>query len=910
MAFQHETFRQERFSLLLLEPGEIYFDDFSVNYYPVDHDTEDINHVNEKRKQRGHLKICSKSAVFVPKEKEYPILKIPLKNVSSIDEYSGNLYSKTPSKDKGFVIKSDVCVEMKKDNIISPYLFKKKEAQHLFELNYVTVEDCLPSLCQLHRASTLPPADQGAMISAIVLSRQSRVKFNTSWLDDLYERIEMESQADKITPLVTNPGRVMVTTSRLYFQPFNNVETATLIRVKLKEIGQIIKRRFLLKQIGLEIICGDSTAQPHLYLAFKTQAERDALYDTVIKQEEVQLTQSDQQDMTLKWQNGVISNFDYLMFLNSAADRSFFDLTQYPVMPWVIQDFSSPTLDFNNPDTFRDLAKPIGALNDERLARMKERYADMPEPKFLYGAHYSTPGYVLFYLSRQAPEYVLCLQNGKFDQPDRMFNSLWDLWQNCLHGAADFKELIPEFYQGNGEFMINSGVCNFGVRQDGRPVGNVDLPPWAASPSDCIHKLREALESDHVSRHINEWIDLIFGYKQRGEEAEKADNVFYYMTYEGAINLDSITDPNERACMEIQIMEFGQVPKQLFTSPHPVRHGPKIERPLLSPSTCKPKREEVERSDNDYSKNGTAHRADFTTLKEVIRFSLHKSAISDVQLCLKKKMAVSVSQDSLFKMYSIEEQRQLRSVPLSNMALSSCLVLPEGKTVIVGSWDNNVYFYSVEYGNVLDTLHAHDDAISHVCWHRDVLYTASWDSTVKVWEFHQPGSQHDFKAAEFVLQLDHENGVTVMALSEPAQRLVSATRDGQVYVWDLATYALHNVFHVHAGTIAALDIIVDKDQIVTCGEDKYLRVLDLESGTEIFVKDMKQTVLCLGLSSSTVLLGLETGKVQVWDMEKACQIHEIKAHNGPVTCLHVSADSSVVTGGEDRSVCLWRPDMR
>jgi len=52
----------------------------------------------------------------------------------------------------------------------------------------------------------------------------------------------------------------------------------------------------------------------------------------------------------------------------------------------------------------------------------QERYDDMPEPKFLYGSHYSTPGYVLFYLARIAPEYVLCLQNGKFDQPDRMFN--------------------------------------------------------------------------------------------------------------------------------------------------------------------------------------------------------------------------------------------------------------------------------------------------------------------------------------------------------------------------------------------------------------------------------------------------------------------------------------------------------
>ena len=46
----------------------------------------------------------------------------------------------------------------------------------------------------------------------------------------------------------------------------------------------------------------------------------------------------------------------------------------------------------------------------------------MPEPKFLYGSHYSTPGYILYYLARVAPEYVLCLQNGKFDQPDRMFN--------------------------------------------------------------------------------------------------------------------------------------------------------------------------------------------------------------------------------------------------------------------------------------------------------------------------------------------------------------------------------------------------------------------------------------------------------------------------------------------------------
>ncbi|XP_052815113.1 LOW QUALITY PROTEIN: protein FAN-like [Mya arenaria] len=824
------------------------------------------------------------------------------------------------SRDKSLKITSSAFVEMKKDNVISPYGFQKGEQSHVFCLNYVTVEDCLPLLCQLHRASTLPPADQNSMITAIVQSRQSRVKFNTSWLDDLYEKIELECQADKITPLVTNPGRVMVTTSRLYFQPYNNAETTTLIKVRLKDIQSMTKRRFLLKQIGLEIICRESLMSTSV-LSCKSPAERDNLHDKIMAQKDVSVESSEQQDMTLKWQNGVISNYDYLMYLNSAADRSFYDLTQYPVMPWVIQDFTSTRLDLENPETFRDLSKPIGALSEERLARMKERYDDMPEPKFLYGAHYSTPGYVLFYLSRLAPEYVLCLQNGKFDQPDRMFNSLWELWQNCLHGAADFKELIPEFYESNGNFMVNTGVCNFGVRQDGRPVGNVELPPWAEDSNAFIRKMREALECDYVSKQIHNWIDLIFGYKQRGEEAEKADNVFYYMTYEGAVDLDSITDPNERACIEIQIMEFGQVPKQLFTTPHPVRHGARIEHPIsgshsvaAANGTVKDQSCLVEKDCDKENMSETnkvlPRKVDFSSLNEVLRFSLHKQAITDVKLCLKRKMAFSVSQDGLFKMYSLEEQRQLRSVPLTSMALSSCVVLPDSNTVIVGSWDNNVYFYSVEYGHVLDTLQAHDDAISCITWKNDMLFTASWDSSVKVWQFTVPLSQNDFSAAEFLLQLDHDYSISDVAVDDSCATMVSATKEGQIYVWDLLTYSLNNMFHAHQGKINSIQLLSDRRQIISCGEDRYLRVLDLDSGTASFVKDMKENVLSLAVCYQHVVVGLDGGQIQVWDMERAILLNTCQAHTGGVTCLHISDDHTLVSGSMDRSVCLWRPAFR
>ena len=258
------------------------------------------------------------------------------------------------------------------------------------------------------------------------------------------------------------------------------------------------------------------------------------------------------------------------------------DIAQYPVFPHVIRDFDTSTLDLSNPDTYRDLSKPMGALNAKRLEYFRDRFRSMPsvsdtnaesgvDPPFLYGTHYSTPGYVLFYLVRVAPEHMLCLQNGKFDSPDRMFISVKDNWASCLENPTDVKELIPEFFCGDGSFLTNALNLELGYRQTGKKLGDVELPPWASSPKDFVTQHAKALESDYVSRHLNEWIDLIFGFKQSGPAAEKADNLFYYLTYETSVDMDQISDPAQRAVMELQIQEFGQTPHQLFTEPHPKR---------------------------------------------------------------------------------------------------------------------------------------------------------------------------------------------------------------------------------------------------------------------------------------------------------------------------------------------------
>ena len=169
-------------------------------------------------------------------------------------------------------------------------------------------------------------------------------------------------------------------------------------------------------------------------------------------------------NMTAKWQRREISNFEYLMFLNTIAGRTYNDLNQYPVFPWVLTNYTDPELDLSAPTNYRDLGKPIGAINQSRRQYFVERFeswgkqneendaeaskdnkdgGEQQIPPFHYGTHYSTSAFVLNYLLRLEPftTMFLALQGGKFDHPNRLFHSIKDSWENCQRDTSDVKVL-------------------------------------------------------------------------------------------------------------------------------------------------------------------------------------------------------------------------------------------------------------------------------------------------------------------------------------------------------------------------------------------------------------------------------------------------------------------------------------
>uniref|UniRef100_A0A8K9WNN0 Lysosomal trafficking regulator n=1 Tax=Oncorhynchus mykiss TaxID=8022 RepID=A0A8K9WNN0_ONCMY len=358
-----------------------------------------------------------------------------------------------------------------------------------------------------------------------------------------------------------------------------------------EEIKEVHKRWWQLRDNAVEIFLTNGRT---LLLAFHTTKFRDDVYHNILTSDLPNLLEyGNITALTHLWGSGQISNFEYLTHLNKHSGRSFNDLMQYPVFPFILKDYISETLDLGDSSIYRNLNKPIAVQSKEKEDRYVDNYKyleeeyrkgahdDDPMPPvqpYHYGSHYSNSGTVLHFLVRMPPftKMFLAYQDQSFDIPDRTFHSMNTTWRlSSFESMTDVKELIPEFFY-LPEFLVNREGFDFGVRQNSERVNHVNLPPWARNdPRLFILIHRQALESDQVSQTLCQWIDLVFGLKQKGKAAVHAINVFHPATYFG-MDVSSVEDPVQRRALETMIKTYGQTPRQLFSASHISRAGPRL----------------------------------------------------------------------------------------------------------------------------------------------------------------------------------------------------------------------------------------------------------------------------------------------------------------------------------------------
>nr|XP_057914289.1 lysosomal-trafficking regulator isoform X7 [Doryrhamphus excisus] len=416
------------------------------------------------------------------------------------------------------------------------------------------------------------------------------------------EPIRFTRRCISVAPARETAGELLLGKSGMYFvednaadahdiQSLHGETEAPSFSWTYEEIKEVHKRWWQLRDNAVEIFLTNGRT---LLLAFDNNKFRDDVYHNILTSDLPNLLEHGNiTPLTQLWGSGQISNFEYLTHLNKHAGRSFNDLMQYPVFPFILRDYTSETLDLQDSTIYRNLSKPIAVQSKEKEDRYVDNYRyleeeyrkgireDDPMPPvqpYHYGSHYSNSGTVLHFLVRMPPftKMFLAYQDQSFDIPDRTFHSMNTTWRlSSYESMTDVKELIPEFFY-LPEFLVNREGFDFGVRQNSERVNHVNLPPWARNdPRLFILIHRQALESDQVSQTLCQWIDLVFGLKQKGKAAVQAINVFHPATYFG-MDVSAVEDPVQRRALETMIKTYGQTPRQLFSTSHVSRAGPKL----------------------------------------------------------------------------------------------------------------------------------------------------------------------------------------------------------------------------------------------------------------------------------------------------------------------------------------------
>lgn len=397
----------------------------------------------------------------------------------------------------------------------------------------------------------------------------------------------------RCVPLRSERGVLHIGETEAHFQPLVPVKMSAgkesqRTVLQCRSIGYVFPRSIAFESTGVDLY----TAEDQLLLSCEACSAAEAAH-IIAAFERVASVRSytvHVHDVVRRWQQGALSNYDYLYRLNQWASRSRLDASQYPVMPWILTAYDLPHIALDDLSVYRDLSKPVGALQPARLAQLKLRRDALMElqgDRYLYATHYSSAAVVAYYLMRSCPWYLLCLQQGQLDKPQRLFESVAAAWRAVQENAGDYKELTPEFFDEDAfSALCAAPPFDLGTKDSGDAVSAaLLLPSWATSPRHFARVHRQALESPVVSAQLHHWIDLIFGYQQDGAAAEEADNTFHPFAYpqpqpRHQQRADEVGATHALAPAGLVLSprryarEFGSVPVKLFCSPHPTRAAP------------------------------------------------------------------------------------------------------------------------------------------------------------------------------------------------------------------------------------------------------------------------------------------------------------------------------------------------
>ena len=377
------------------------------------------------------------------------------------------------------------------------------------------------------------------------------------------------------------------------------------ILILFDEIEEIIEMKVLHLWKGIEIFIKNGKSYLFNFLNTKEYEtfKKDFLLIKLKKYLREKNFLNKKSDLCEYWKKGLISNYDYLLLLNRYSSRSFNDPSNYPVFPWLLNDYNNfgpfnknekGSISEEDKNKIRDFNYPISLQTEGKRKTAKEKFQEDVEEGVTFpihsGCHYSTSAYIYFYLMRQQPycNLIIKLQAYNLENTNRCFQSILNVQATRVIGT-DNRELIPEFFS-KIEYFLNLNCDYYGILDNNSlNLDDCEMNLFTNKNSfelsnyvNFIILHKNLLNSRIIGEELNKWIDIIFGYNQLPAKKNRLDscNIFPKSSYEREKNLEKKLENNkkkEKTQKQIiskiklaisQLINFGMSPYQLFDAPH------------------------------------------------------------------------------------------------------------------------------------------------------------------------------------------------------------------------------------------------------------------------------------------------------------------------------------------------------
>jgi len=427
-----------------------------------------------------------------------------------------------------------------------------------------------------------------------------------------------------------------------------------------------------------------------------------------------------------------------------------------------------------------------------------------------------------------------------------------------------------------------------------------------------------------VSANLHKWVDLVFGFKQQGKAAEQAVNVFHYLTYEGAVDLDAIEDKHERKAVQDQIMFFGQTPSRLFPRAQAERGSaaPPYHSALANPK--KATKVVVTRP----SANPGMSRS------PVLFIGLSHSRIvavnGDGTLCVHRWItpksefgAFTFSPAGMDLAYGVDidaHPKKLGSVAAlrnNHEWKASFGSVGGGKFLLsTGHWDHSLRLTSPE-GVSLQSLATHKDRVTSlaVCGQWGPVVTASHDTTVMVWDLLQSGrTKSKVRVAEQPRHVlyGHTGRVTCLAASADAGVVASGSDNGMLLLHDLRKGETIRGIQVPEGGSEITKLVMSAaGDIITHSHTNLSLQNFTVNGTLVaaFETSERLRALCLSPGDKFLVTGGDQGVLNVWNPHDLSVYRRIDCSHGPITAAVCTPEGCVLAGTADGHLMSYVPDL-